>query len=125
MYRNYDGARSMFGDVSVRAASADQSQVSIYAAQRSSDGALTLMIVNKTATPLTSTLTLSNFAAAPAAQVYSYSANNLAAIVRQADQAVSADGFTATFPASSITLIVIPLQTLAFTWHVYLPLIRR
>jgi hypothetical protein len=44
LYRNYDGAGGKFGDVSVSAASADQSQLAIYAAQRSSDSALTLVI---------------------------------------------------------------------------------
>ncbi len=41
LYRNYDGQHRTFGDVSVRAASADQSLVAIYAARRSGDNALT------------------------------------------------------------------------------------
>ena len=98
MYRNYDGAGSAFGETSVHAASADQEQLSIYAARRGSDGALTLIVINKTAAPLTSELTLSNFAPAAWAQVYRYSAANLAAIVQAADQAVSAAGFSADFP---------------------------
>ena len=40
MYRNYDGAHHTFGDTSVRAASADQDKVSIYAAKRSADDVL-------------------------------------------------------------------------------------
>ena len=56
MYRNYDGAGSRFGDVSVSATSADQGQLAVYAAQRSSDDALTVMVVNKTGEDLTSPL---------------------------------------------------------------------
>jgi hypothetical protein len=108
MYRNYDGAGSAFGETSVHAASGDQEQLAIYAARRISDDALTLIVINKTAAALTSDLSLSNFAPAAWAQVYRYSALNLAAIVQAADQAVTAAGFTASFPANSITLIVIP-----------------
>jgi hypothetical protein len=108
MYRNYDGSGSAFGETSVHAASGDQDQLSIYAARRGSDGALTLIIINKTATALTSNLTLSNFSPAAWAQVHRYSALNLAAIVHESDQAVSSSGFTAEFPANSITLVIIP-----------------
>ena len=124
MYRNYDGAHSMFGDVSVRATSADQGQLAIYAAQRSSGNALTLIIINKTSGALTSSVTLAGFTPASPAQVYRYDANNLNAIVRQTDQAISAGGFTATFPANSITLVVISLQAMLAP-RAYLPLIRR
>ena len=44
MYRNYDGHGSRFGDESVSASSADQGQLSVYAAQRSTDGALTVQV---------------------------------------------------------------------------------
>ena len=123
MYRNYDGAGSAFGETSVHAASADQEKLSIYVARRSSDGALTLVVINKTATPLTSELTLSNFAPASWAQVYRYSATNLAAIVQAADQAVSAAGFSAAFPANSITLFIIPAGGPPPPPVMYLPLI--
>jgi hypothetical protein len=123
MYRNYDGAGSAFGETSVHAASSDQEQLAIYAARRISDGALTLIVINKTAAALTSDLSLSNFAPAAWAQVYRYSALNLAAIVQAADQAVTAAGFTAYFPANSITLIVIPPAGPPPPPVMYLPLI--
>lgn len=107
MYRNYDGSGSTFGDTGVQSVSADQSQLAVYGALRS-DGALTLMIINKTSNSLTSNLTLAGFNPAATGQVYRYSAANLNAIQRLADQPVSASGFTATYPASSITLTVIP-----------------
>ena len=123
MYRNYDGAGSAFGETSIHAASDDQEQLSIYAARRGSDAALTLMIINKTSTPLTSHLALSNFTPASLAQVYQYSAVNLAAILPAADQPVTAAGFTATFPANSITLVVIPTCGPPPPPVMYLPLI--
>jgi hypothetical protein len=107
MYRNYDGAGSGFGETSVQASSTDQGRLAIYAAERASDGALTLMVINKTSEPLTSSLALSNASPDATARVYRYSAANLGAIVREADQPVTADGFTATYPANSITVIVL------------------
>jgi len=107
MYLNYDGLGHRFGETSVRAVSADQGLLSLYGARRSSDGALTLMIINKTSSPLTSTVTISNFVPALSAEVYRYDAGNLQAIVRQPDQALGGNGFTAVFPANSITLMVV------------------
>ena len=105
LYRNYDGAGSAFGDTSVRATSTDQEKLAVYAAEQGQT--LTLMIINKTAGALTSTVTLSGLTPAASAPVYRYSAANLNAIVREADQAMTATGFTATFPASSITLVAV------------------
>ncbi|MFE9102089.1 glycoside hydrolase family 44 protein [Actinomadura geliboluensis] len=109
MYRNYDGAGASFGDTSVRAASADQGRLAVYAAERSSDKALTLMIVNKSLTDdLTSTVSIAGRSGTAAGHVYRYGADDLASIVHEPDVAVGPDGFTSTFPASSITLVEIP-----------------
>ncbi len=108
MYRNYDGANSTFGDTGVSAVSGDQSQLSVYAAQRTSDRALTVMVINKTANDLTSSVSLANFSPQSTAKVFNYSAANLTAIQPQPDQPVTATGFSATFPANSATLLVIP-----------------
>lgn len=108
MYRNYDDQGSAYGDTWVRSTSSDQGRLAIYGAQRSRDGAVTLMIINKTGKDLTSGLALKKFNPAAQAQVYTYSAANLSAVVRQPDQAVSATGFSAMYPANSITLVVIP-----------------
>jgi hypothetical protein len=109
MYRNYDGAGGRFGETSVSATSSDQSQLSIYAAQRTSDSSLTLMIVNKAmTTSVSGTVNIAAFVPAAGAQVYRYSDANLNAIVPLATQAVAGGGFTASFPANSITLVRIP-----------------
>lgn len=107
VFRNYDDAGSGFGDTSVSAASADQSKLSVYAAERSSDGALTILVINKAFGDLNSTLSIANFNGAAAAKAYRYSKSNLNAIVALPDQAVNGSSIAATFPAASITLFVI------------------
>jgi hypothetical protein len=107
MYRNYDGAGHGFGDAGVQAASADQTQLSVYAAQRSTDQAVTVMVINKTDNDLTSAVNLSGFIPASTAAAYRYSAADLHGIEHLADQAVSAGGFSALFPGRSITLFIL------------------
>lgn len=108
MYLDYDGAGGTFGDVGVRAQSSDQDQLAIYGAERTLDGALTLMVVNKTASALTSAVTLAGFVPAATARVYHYGAATPGAIVHDPDVAVSAGSVSTTFAASSITLLVVP-----------------
>ncbi|MFJ8578638.1 glycoside hydrolase family 44 protein [Micromonospora sp. NPDC093277] len=107
IYRNYDGKGGAFGETSVRAASADQDKLAVYAAERAGDKALTLVVVNKSGDDLTSAVSLAG-GFATTAEVYRYGGANPAGIVREADQAVTSGGFTATFPANSITHLVLP-----------------
>ncbi|HET7346143.1 MAG TPA: glycoside hydrolase family 44 protein [Acidobacteriaceae bacterium] len=135
IYRNYDGAKASFGDVALAscsttaaltaacvptaAAAADetgQGQVSVYGALRSSDNALTIVVINKTFGALTSGLSLANVGGiATSADVYQYSSANPAQIVKQASVSVTppvSAGKPATvsytFPTQSISLFVIP-----------------
>jgi hypothetical protein len=115
IYRNYDGNNAQFGDLSLSSVSGDQSRLSVYGALRSSDGAVTVMVINKTYGDLTDTLSLPGLTPNGKAQVFQYSNANLAGIVAQAGLTVTppATGSTtstvsATFPAQSITLLVIP-----------------
>jgi len=108
VYRNYDGQGGQYGDTWIHSVSADQGQLAIYGAVRSKDRVVTLVVINKTTGDLSSPLTLAGFRPGAAAKVFRYSAANLSSIVPQADQAVAAQGFTATYPASSVTLLVIP-----------------
>jgi len=121
MYRNYDGKDSTFGDVYLSATSSNagadaEGQLSVYGAQRSADGAITVMVINKTYGSLTSTLSLANFTANSntTTQVYQYSNANINAIATQTPATVTppASGSTSstisyTFPGQSITLLVI------------------
>src|SRR5262249_2452822 len=107
MYRNYDGSGSTFGDTSVLASStANADNLSVFAAQRSSDQALTLMVISKIvsgSTPVTVNIT--NLATASTAQVWQLTAAN--AITHLADVTVSGQSFTTSVPAQSITLFVV------------------
>lgn len=107
MYRNYDGRKSTFGDVSVAASGADPDQLAVFAAERSADGALTVMVIAKSLSGGTRVnLRVGNFKSGGPAQVYQLTARN--AITRLDDLAVS-DGRTAfAAPAQSLTLLVIP-----------------
>jgi hypothetical protein len=109
MYLNYDGKGGKFGTKSVKAASADQGTVAVYAARRGSKGALTLMAINKTGSTQTSPITLQHFAAGASAKAWQYSAASLSAIKHLADVPVANNAFTATLPANSITLYVVPV----------------
>jgi hypothetical protein len=116
IYRNYDGKNSMFGDMALNSNSANQGQLSVYGATRSSDNALTIVVINKTYGPLAATLSLENFKSKSGkAQTFLYSNANISAIVAQPAVTItppSAGGtssiFNSTFPTQSITLFVIP-----------------
>ena len=113
IYRNYDGAGRGFGETSIQATSGNASNLSIFAAQRTSDGALTVMVLNKTTGDLTSNVTLSGANLQASAAVYRYSSASLGSIQHLADQPIASNAFSATFPPNSITLFVIPLAVVA------------
>jgi hypothetical protein len=104
LYRNYDGNHSGFGETYVSSASADQSKLSVYGARRASDGALTVAVVNKTDAPLTSVLHLANFSAAPTAHLWE---SDGAGIHPLPNEPVAAPGVAHTYPAKSMTMVVL------------------
>jgi hypothetical protein len=107
LYRNYDGQGSGFGDTSVSAVAPNPDLVSVFAAQRSADSSLTVMAVNKDLSSSSAVnFRLANFTASGPAQVWQLTASN--AITRLADAAVSGATLTATLPAQSITLFIVP-----------------
>jgi hypothetical protein len=106
MYRNYDGAKSTFGETSVAAAAPNPDAVSAFAAQRTSDGAVTVMVIGKQlagATP--ATLNVANFVHRGTAEVWQLTSAN--AIVRLADAPLAGNTLSVTIPPQSITLLVI------------------
>lgn len=107
LFRNYDGLGHGFGDISVQATSQNQATLAVYAAQRGSDQALTILVINKTAGDITSPLSLLGMTLPSTASVYRYSAANLNAIQHLSDQAISGSGFSALYPANSATLFVL------------------
>jgi hypothetical protein len=107
MFRNYDGNGSQFGDTSISSVSSDQGQLSIYAAQRSSDNAVTILVINKTTGALTSAIALSNLTLPATAQVYSYSQASLTSIAHPSDAAISSGSLSYTFPGYSAVMFVV------------------
>lgn len=106
MYRNYDGNKSGFGDTSVLASAPNPDNVAAFASQRTSDGALTVMVINKYLTGNTPvTVNVSNFSGAGTAQAWQLTSAN--AITRIADVAYSNGTLSATLPPLSNTLFVL------------------
>src|SRR5205823_4112617 len=107
MYRNYDGSHSTFGDTSVTASVPNPDALSAFAAQRSSDGAMTVMVVSKVLSGTTPvTLNLANFSATGVARAWQLTSAN--AITRLADATFTGSSFSTTVPAQSVTLFVLP-----------------
>jgi hypothetical protein len=116
MFRNYDGKGSQFGDTSVSATSTNQGQLSIYAAQRSSDNAVTILVINKTAGALTSAIALANLTLPATAQVYSYSQTSLTSITHPSDTPITGGSLSYSFPGySAVMFVVQPAATTAAT----------
>lgn len=110
MFRNYDGNKSTFGDLSVSATGPNPDIVSCFAARRTNDGALTVMVINKqlsAATPVT--LSLANFLPAGSAQVWQLTAANT--IAHLSDIAFNGGTVSNVVPAQSVTLLVFPAGT--------------
>lgn len=107
LYRNYDGNKSTFGETSVAAPTPNPDNVSAFAAQRSVDGALTVLVISKYLSSTTpATINLANVAHRGTAQVWQLTSAN--AITRLADLSVSGNSIVATLPPQSITLFVVP-----------------
>ena len=106
IYRNYDGNRSTFGDTSVSTTTANPDNLSSFGATRSTDGALTVMVINKVlsgSTPVT--VNLAHFSAAGSAQVWQLTSTNA---ITQLASVPATTSVSLTVPAQSITLLVIP-----------------
>ena len=107
MYRNYDGNKSGFGDLSVADRVPDPDTVASFAAIRSADGALTIIVVNKSLTgPTPMALSVSHFAGAASAQVWRLAGTD--PITRLPDASVRGGTIAALLPAQSVTLYVLP-----------------
>ncbi len=107
MFLNYDGRGSRFGDISIHAESENSDQVSIFAAKRREDGAMTVMVLNKSTIPMTSEVSMRGMTTA-GAEGFRYGQANLGAIERIPNLKVEDGSFVETFPPYSITLYVFP-----------------
>jgi hypothetical protein len=103
LFLNYDGAGSKYGDGSLNTASADTTVLTVYAAKRSSDGKITVLVFNKLYQDETSTITLTT--SATTAKVYQISVKDLTKIQSLPSATVTSGATTLTFPAQSVTLL--------------------
>jgi PKD repeat protein len=96
----------------VAASGANPDNVAVFAAQRASDSAVTVMVISKYLSGTTPvTVALNNFSAAGTAQVYQLTSAN--AISHLSDLALSGSTVSFTAPAQSITLLVLPKSGVA------------
>jgi hypothetical protein len=107
IFRNYDGRHHGFGDRGVSARSADQRRVSVFAARVGKKGPLTIVVVNKAATALRTAVRLRHAGAALKAKAFQYAG---AGIRRLGRIPVRHHAVRLILPASSVTLIRVPLQ---------------
>ena len=113
MFRNVDGNNTGLGDVSVSDVAPDPDSLSSFAATRSSDGALTVMLINKALSGTAqATVSLANFTpASTTAQAWQLtSANAINALPNPTVSIVAntAPTLTLSLPAQSVTLVVVP-----------------
>ena len=107
IYRNYDGNKSTFGDTSILTTVPNPDNLSAFGAVRTSDGAMTLMVINKdinNASPIMANIT--NFNAAGTVQRWQLTSAN--AISHLANIALTNGVLSDLLLAQSITLFVLP-----------------
>ena len=109
MYRNYDGGHSTFGDTRVRLTPIpDPNTFGFYAAQRASDGRLTLMLINKGTSACSAQVNLSVFVATGTAGLWQLSgASTSIQSLPPSNATLTASQLTIALPAQSVTLAVL------------------
>jgi hypothetical protein len=106
LYRNYDGAKSTFGDIAVRAAAPNADNVAAFASLRTSDKALTVILVNKQlSAAATVSLSLAGYTPTGNAARWQLNSSGIAPL------AAVAPGSSVTLPAQTVTLLVFPGNT--------------
>ncbi len=110
IFRNYDGNKSVFGDLNVRATVPNPDNLSAFASVRSNDGKLTVLVINKDLQNYTpATFALTNIPPTGTAQVWQLANSN--PIVHLPDKAFTNGVLSQTLPAESITMFVLPATT--------------
>ena len=106
MYRNYDGSKSTFGDVSIPMVMPNPDNLSAFCAVRTNDGAMTFMAINKdlrNATPI-----VLNIAGFNARRAHRWQLSSTNAITLLGDIIITNGVLSDVVPAQSITLYVLP-----------------
>ncbi len=107
LFRNYDGKKSGFGETSINVNVPNPDTLSAFGAQRGSDGALTLVLINKQLTANASVLLgLTNCVLTGAGQAWRLTSSNV--IQQLPSFTFTANIISNTLPPQSITLLVLP-----------------
>ncbi len=109
MFANYDEKGSRFGDLFLPSRPSNRRQVTTYVARRSSDNALTIVAINKTAQSRNSGFLLKEFEEATGrnVKIYQYSQSKPGSIQNLAAFALQRSSFTYDLAPYSITLFEI------------------
>jgi mannan endo-1,4-beta-mannosidase len=109
IYRNYDGANSCFGDISVRATTSDVENSSLYAARRSWDSSvLDLVVINKNFTrPLDGAFAVAGGRWYWSALAYGFDASDEAITARGGIDTIPNNAFSFTIPPRSVLHLVL------------------
>ncbi|MGD1085574.1 MAG: glycoside hydrolase family 44 protein, partial [Verrucomicrobiota bacterium] len=107
IYRNYDGQKSTFGDTSILAAAPNPDVLSAFGAVRTSDGALTLMVINKDLNNASAfNANITNFNAAGTAQRWQLASANV--ITQLPNLTLTNQVLGDIVPSQSVTLYILP-----------------
>lgn len=112
IYRNYDGNKSTFGDVSLNATTSDVAKTSVYAALSESDpGRVHVIAINKNEEPMTaSRFTLASDRAIAGVEVWAFDSESPVIKALPSPDQVDDDGFEYTLPPYSVCHFVIHLK---------------
>ncbi|HEY3331418.1 MAG TPA: glycoside hydrolase family 44 protein [Capsulimonadaceae bacterium] len=106
LFRNYDNKRSAFGDISVADSAPDPDTVSSFAAVRSRDGALTVVVINKALhSPSTVAISIAGYPSSTEATAWQVGSGK--GIKRLANVSARGGRITTTLPPKSVTLFVL------------------
>lgn len=108
LYRNYDGAKSGFGDTGVACTVPNPDDLSAFAAERSADGALTVVVINKGDAAKATRLNIANFGVGTSASAWQLASETQTSLTKLPNLSLSGSTLDVTLPKQSVTMIVIP-----------------
>ena len=108
IFRNYDGNKSVFPEISVQAISSNNANGAVYAAVSAADpNTLHIIAINRLATSLSSSFQITNPTSFKTAQVWGVSGTNTAITARTGVSNIVSNKFSYRLPASSVMHFVL------------------
>jgi mannan endo-1,4-beta-mannosidase len=109
IFRNYDGAKSAFGDISVGAVSSDIENSTIYGARRSADRSkLDLVVMNKNLSrPIAGSYSIAGADQYTRAKIYAFDASSSDIRLVDSIASIAGNSFTYTLPPLTVAHIVL------------------